>query len=101
VALYPEFRGSVAFFDIETTGLSFATDQITTIALYDGNLIRTYVRGQNWLTSRGHFRLPAAGDLQRQVLDIPSCKANFPGLKLDQPTSTFAISSHRWVTGAG
>ncbi len=44
--LFPDFRGSCAFLDIETTGLE-RTDQITTIALYDGRTARTYVQGEN------------------------------------------------------
>ncbi|MBA3011457.1 MAG: ribonuclease H-like domain-containing protein [Proteobacteria bacterium] len=43
---FPEFRGSCAFLDIETTGLSIGST-ITTIALYDGSTIRYYVQGKN------------------------------------------------------
>jgi hypothetical protein len=45
--LYPEFRDTVAYVDIETTGLGGHGDHITTIALYDGRTIRHYVHGQN------------------------------------------------------
>jgi uncharacterized protein YprB with RNaseH-like and TPR domain len=45
--LFPEFRHSVAYVDIETTGLGGPSDYITTIALYDGQSIHTYVQGQN------------------------------------------------------
>jgi len=45
--LFPEFRSSTAFVDIETTGLDRDYDEITTIALYDGASINTYVQGQN------------------------------------------------------
>jgi uncharacterized protein YprB with RNaseH-like and TPR domain len=45
--LFPEFRHSVAYVDIETTGLGGPSDYITTIALYDGGAIYTYVQGQN------------------------------------------------------
>ncbi|MEJ2200590.1 MAG: ribonuclease H-like domain-containing protein [Desulfuromonadaceae bacterium] len=44
--LFPEFRDRIAYLDIETTGLA-RHDQITTIALYDGRRIRTYVQGDN------------------------------------------------------
>ena len=43
--LYPEFRHSIAYFDIETTGQQ--NNFITTIALYDGYDIRHYVHGRN------------------------------------------------------
>lgn len=45
--IFPDFRGSLAYFDIETTGLSGTSDHITTIALYDGRRVRHYVYGQN------------------------------------------------------
>ena len=44
--LFGDFRSSVAYLDIETTGLS-AYDHITSIALYDGQNIRHYIHGQN------------------------------------------------------
>lgn len=45
--IFPEFRSSVAYLDIETTGLDRCRDAVTTIALYDGRSIRTYVQGRN------------------------------------------------------
>lgn len=45
--LFPDFRDSVAYVDIETTGLDKSYDEITTIALYDGRSVRTYVNGKN------------------------------------------------------
>ena len=38
--LFPEFRDSVAYVDIETTGLGGYGDHITTIALYDGRVVQ-------------------------------------------------------------
>jgi uncharacterized protein YprB with RNaseH-like and TPR domain len=45
--MFPEFRNSIVYLDIETTGLDRYFNQITTIALYDGQSIKTYVQGQN------------------------------------------------------
>lgn len=45
--LFPEFRKSTVYLDIETTGLERDYNDITTIALYDGTTIQTYVQGQN------------------------------------------------------
>jgi len=45
--LLPHYEGSVAYFDIETTGLGRGNDHITTIVLYDGRTIRHYVHGRN------------------------------------------------------
>jgi hypothetical protein len=44
---FPEFRNSTVYLDIETTGLDRHYHSITTIALYDGDEIKTYVQGQN------------------------------------------------------
>lgn len=45
--LFREFRAQAAYLDIETTGLSKQHDHITSIALYDGETVRTYVHGRN------------------------------------------------------
>lgn len=45
--LFPHFDGSVAYFDIETTGLGRGNDHITTVVLYDGRSVRHYVHGRN------------------------------------------------------
>jgi uncharacterized protein YprB with RNaseH-like and TPR domain len=44
--LFADFRARCAYLDIETTGMD-AWDQITTIALYGGGVVRTYVHGRN------------------------------------------------------
>jgi len=45
--MFAEFRHTVAYLDIETTGLGGVNDYITTIALYDGREIFHYVQGRN------------------------------------------------------
>lgn len=45
--LYPDFRSRAAYVDIETTGLGFGDDHITTIALCGGGAVKTYVHGRN------------------------------------------------------
>ena len=45
--LFSDFRGTIAYLDIETTGMAFDTCPITTIAVYDGTAVNTYVQGQN------------------------------------------------------
>jgi uncharacterized protein YprB with RNaseH-like and TPR domain len=45
--LFPEFRGSAVYLDIETTGMDAWGAEITTIALYDGRTIQTFVQGRN------------------------------------------------------
>jgi uncharacterized protein YprB with RNaseH-like and TPR domain len=45
--LFPDFRDSTVYLDIETTGLNRYFNDITTIALYNGEFIQTYAQGQN------------------------------------------------------
>lgn len=45
--LFPEFRSSTAYLDIETTGMDGWYSHITTIALYDGQSTTVYVQGDN------------------------------------------------------
>ncbi len=45
--LFPHFRNKTAFLDIETNGMPPSQCEITTIALYDGHAIYTYVQGDN------------------------------------------------------
>ena len=44
--IFPHYRDTTAFIDIETTGLSESAD-ITTIALYDGKEVMHFVNGRN------------------------------------------------------
>jgi len=44
--IFPQYRETTAFIDIETTGLGEDAD-LTTIALYDGNRVKHYVNGLN------------------------------------------------------
>jgi len=45
--IFPHYRHSTAYLDIETTGLNEYGDHITTIALYDGSTIKYYIHGDN------------------------------------------------------
>jgi uncharacterized protein YprB with RNaseH-like and TPR domain len=69
--LFPDFRRSVAYLDIETTGLG-SRDDITTIALYDGKDIFHYVSGENL----DHFereiaRYPVVVTYNGKCFDVP------------------------------
>ncbi|WP_457577262.1 ribonuclease H-like domain-containing protein [Desulfomarina sp.] len=44
--IFPHYRQKTVYLDIETTGLGEGAE-ITTIALYDGREIRTYINGKN------------------------------------------------------
>ena len=45
--MFPDFRTSTGYLDIETTGLACYFNDITILALFDGQSIQTYVQGQN------------------------------------------------------
>ncbi len=45
--LFPHFRSSTAYLDIETNGLDRDHGEITSIALYDGTAINCFVQGEN------------------------------------------------------
>ena len=45
--LFPTFRHSIAYLDIETNGMSGSMERITTISLFDGAAIHYYVSGVN------------------------------------------------------
>jgi uncharacterized protein YprB with RNaseH-like and TPR domain len=44
---FADFRSSCAYVDIETTGMVLDGDEVTTVCLYDGKQVRTFVRGEN------------------------------------------------------
>ena len=44
--VYSEFKDSVAFLDIETTGLD-VSDAITMVGIYDGNQVKTFIKEIN------------------------------------------------------
>ncbi len=58
--MFPAFRDKICYLDIETTGLGSPGDYITTIVIYDGKDIFSYVQGQNL----GDFRY----DIQKYEL---------------------------------
>lgn len=82
--LYSAFRDSVAYVDIETTGLGVPEDHITTIALYDGRSIRHYVHGRNldeFARDIRDYRLLVT--YNGKCFDLPMLRRVF-GLQLDQ-----------------
>lgn len=82
--LYPEFRESVAYLDIETTGLGGPGDHITTIALYDGRTIRHYVHGRNLAEFAQDIRdYKLLVTYNGKCFDLPFLRSAF-GLPLDQ-----------------
>jgi uncharacterized protein YprB with RNaseH-like and TPR domain len=71
---YRNFKDSVCFFDIETTGLDKDRNNVTTIALHRAGETKTFVRGEN-LTKE---------NLQKEFFES-SLIVSFNGKRFDQP----------------
>jgi len=84
--LFPDFRHSVAFIDIETTGLNEPGNpsDITTIALYDGKTVRWYVNGENlndFKKDIRHYQLLVS--FNGKTFDVPVIESFFH-IRMDQ-----------------
>ena len=82
---YPLFSDSVAFFDIETTGLSQRRDKITVIGIYDGREVKSYIKGINLddiVEEFSKYRLLVSFNGAR--FDLPFIKSEFPELEFRQ-----------------
>ncbi len=83
--LFGDFRRQCAYLDIETTGMGYM-DGVTTIALFDGRSVRTYVRGHaTSTTSRAtssRYRLLVT--YNGKSFDVPVLRPAALGCRLDQ-----------------
>ncbi|MCP4114149.1 MAG: ribonuclease H-like domain-containing protein [Desulfobacteraceae bacterium] len=81
---FPEFRHATAYLDIETTGLEWDYESITTIALYDGENIRHYVKGRNLDEFQKDIRqYKVIVTYNGKCFDVPFIEHQF-GIHLDQ-----------------
>lgn len=86
--MYREFKGSVAYIDIETTGLNKQRNDITTIAIYDGEDARALVQGQDLTRERLQEELDRHDLLvtfNGKQFDLPFIKASFPDIRIEHP----------------
>ena len=82
--LFPDFRHSIAYLDIETTGTGYG-DTITTIALYDGEAIHHYVKDHNLESFKYDIRrYSLLVTYNGKCFDAPVI-ANYFGAPLRQP----------------
>nr|MBC8361663.1 ribonuclease H-like domain-containing protein [Candidatus Desulfatibia profunda] len=82
--LLPEFRDSIAYLDIETTGTAAGYDRITTIVLYDGKTVYWYVSGQNLENFKTDVqKYDVIVSYNGKCFDIPFVESDL-GLRLDQ-----------------
>jgi uncharacterized protein YprB with RNaseH-like and TPR domain len=72
--MYENFSDSVAFFDIETTGLDERRNKVTTVSIYRNGESRTLVRGQDLTEER----------LKEEFFES-SLIVSFNGKRFDQP----------------
>lgn len=82
--VFPLYRNSVAYLDIETTGLSFTDHCITTISLYDGAKVFTYVQGENladFAEDIGQYQMLVT--YNGKAFDVPMLEKHF-GFRLNQ-----------------
>lgn len=81
--IFPHFREKTAYLDIETTGLEDSAE-ITTIALYDGHEVFTFINGRNlddFVHAIGRFQVLVT--YNGKGFDIPFLERFFR-IKLDQ-----------------
>ncbi|MEN8257723.1 MAG: ribonuclease H-like domain-containing protein [Thermodesulfobacteriota bacterium] len=82
--LFPHFRDKTAFIDIETTGINRERSTITTIALYDGSDILTFVQGANLNTFPDHLaRYETIVTYNGKGFDVPMLERYF-NIKISQ-----------------
>lgn len=82
--IFPHFRQSTAFLDIETTGLDGYANEITTIAIYDGHSIFYYVNGENLDDFREDIaRYEVIVTYNGKCFDIPFIE-NYLGIDMHQ-----------------
>jgi len=77
-----DFRDSVVFLDIETTGISFRSP-ITIVGIFDGTRMHTLVRGQNLTRVNLEGMLSGASMIvtfNGSSFDVPMIQAQFPGV---------------------
>jgi len=82
--MFPEFKKSIAYLDIETTGLESWSNQITTIAVYDGTSIFTYVQGQNLQEFKEEIqKYKVLVTYNGKCFDVPFIESSF-GITMNQ-----------------
>ncbi|HMF34554.1 MAG TPA: ribonuclease H-like domain-containing protein [Candidatus Lokiarchaeia archaeon] len=84
----PNLLGRVACIDVETTGLSSTTDRITVVGVYDGQTVRSFVRGENLGDFPAYIaQFPAIATFNGRFFDCPFLEQEFraamPPIHLD------------------
>ncbi len=83
--MFPEFRDSIAYLDIETDGRMYQGEPITVIGIYDGLDYKSFVKGENlaeFTDAISHYSVIVT--FFGAGFDLPVIKNAFPSLQLDQ-----------------
>jgi len=76
--LFGEFRNRIGYLDIETTGLGSETDHVTTLSLFGGGRLRTYIHGQNLESFLDDvLEFPILASYNGKCFDIPFLERQF------------------------
>jgi uncharacterized protein len=79
---FPHFD-SIAYLDIETTGLSPKTDYLTVVGIYDGNETKSYTHGQNLPELKHELeKYDVIVTFNGSMFDVPFLRSRIPGLKV-------------------
>jgi uncharacterized protein len=84
--LYNYFEDSCAYVDIETTGLSKYSNRITTISLFNGKEVKTWISGQNLdheSLEEEFAKYKMLVTFNGKLFDVPFIKHKFPKLDFD------------------
>lgn len=82
--LFPEFRSAVAYLDIETTGLGGWEDHVTTISVYDGTTVLTFVHGENLQEFEEAIQqFPVIVTYNGRCFDVPFLEKSL-GIRMEQ-----------------
>lgn len=81
---YAEFRDSIAYVDIETTGMESEADEITIIGLYDGERFHSYVGPETTNFPDDLERFSVIVTFNGASFDLPFLRRALPDLRLHQ-----------------
>lgn len=80
---WPHFESRTVFLDIETTGLSPVSSEVTVVGLYDGKKVETFIQGKNL------DELPGALLAYKSVITFNGALFDLPFLKTAFPSISF------------
>jgi len=79
---FPHFK-RVAYVDIETTGLSATSNDLTVVGLYDGEKVHSYIAGKNIEDFRKHVeKFDMVVTFNGAQFDLPFLRKNMRGIRL-------------------